>query len=104
MKSVFVIFCVFACTYGLLAKERLNSSTAKQALAEIDNTFYGKLLLDTIDLQLTSGGAIDDIITLLDEIVDELNADQADANDKNATDQAHCEDQGGAYKNEVDTA
>jgi hypothetical protein len=87
-----------------MGKEKLNHNSAKTALSQIDTTFYGKLLLDTIDLQLTTGGAIEDIIQLLDEIVEELNFAQEEANEKNATDSRHCQTQGTIYTNEVATA
>lgn len=58
-----------------------------ERLAQIDSTAYGKGLLDTIDLEMTSGASVDKIVEMLDNLAADLNADQraddADWNQKN---------------------
>ena len=101
MKAFGLLVCFLACSYGLMAKERINTNTVGEALAQIDSTFYGKLLLDTIDLQLTTSGAIQDIVDLLNEIIAELEFAQGEADAKNKTDQAHCDNQTAKHEGNI---
>ena len=104
MKAIGLLVCILAVSNALMSKEKLNSNTVNEALAQIDNTFYGKLLLDTIDLQLTTSGAIQDIVDLLDEIVAELDFAQDEADAKNKTDQKHCDDMTATHTNNINEA
>ena len=46
-----------------------------ERLAQIDSTSYGKGLLDTIDLEMSSGASVDKIVEMLDNLAADLNAD-----------------------------
>ena len=47
-----------------------------ERLAQIDSTVYGKGLLDTIDLEMSSGASVDKIVEMLDNLAADLTADQ----------------------------
>lgn len=46
-----------------------------ERLAQIDSSAYGKGLLDTIDLQMSSGASVDKIVEMLDNLAADLTAD-----------------------------
>ena len=81
MKAVTIVFMLLASSYGLMAKEKLNDQTIPLALNEIDSSFFGKTLLDVIQIQLHSTGAIQQVIDLLDEIAEDLRNAQQTADD-----------------------
>jgi len=66
-------------------------------LRRVDSTQYGALLLDVIALQLETSGAIGDILSVLDEILDDVNDKQVEADDLNAKTVADCNEKEDKY-------
>jgi chromosome segregation ATPase len=79
MKSIFFFGILLLATAS-----RLRVPVDEQ-LAQIDSTSYGKTLLDTLQIQLTSGSSVDAIVELLDELAADMHADQAVDDRLNAT-------------------
>jgi len=60
----------------LLASAARMRIPTDERLAQIDSTVYGKGLLDTIELEMTSGASTDKIVEMLDALAADLTADQ----------------------------
>jgi chromosome segregation ATPase len=75
-----------------------------EQLAQIDSQDYGKQVLDTIDMELSSGASFDAIIELLNELDAELNADQAEDDRIHAERQQECEEEIAEFNRRIDTA
>jgi hypothetical protein len=73
-----------------------------EALVQIDNTPYGKRLLDTIELQMQSKASVDRILELLKELKDELNAEQARDDAVHEEQELECSIEIGGYNAEID--
>lgn len=104
MKAVAIAFMLIASSYGLMAKEKLNDQTVPLALSEIDSTFFGKTLLDVIQIQLQATPAIQLVIDLLDEIAADLANAQSTADESWAVRGAECNSTRTTYENEIQNA
>jgi hypothetical protein len=80
-----------ACAASLPAKFDINSRNAKTYLQKIDSHHYGRFFLDVIALQMQTGGGVDQVIEAVDEIIEDLEAAQTEADEKNRTDQEYCD-------------
>ena len=70
MKATIILALILVASAG-----RMRIPTDER-LAQIDSTSYGKGLLDTIDLEISSGASVDKIVEMLDNLAADLNADQ----------------------------
>ena len=75
-----------------------------ERLAQIDSTSYGKGLLDTIDLEMTSGASVDKIVEMLDNLAADLQADQAADDNDWALKNQECIDQKAEFNAQIDAA
>ena len=104
MKAIAIAFMLIASSYGLMSKEKLNDQTVPLALNEIDSTFFGHTLLDVIQIQLHSTGAIQQVIDLLDEIAEDLRNAQAAADADWYIRSEECDSTRIAYETTISTA
>ena len=72
-----------------------------ETLVQIDNTPYGKRLLDTIQLQMQSKASVDRILGLLEELKNDLNAQQASDNKVHEEQEQECAFEIGGYNAEI---
>jgi len=70
----------------------------------IDQHKYGNLLLDVVALQVQTGGGIDTIISLIDEIIADLNHEQAQADQDFHKSNDTCNDQTTQLSNDISDA
>jgi hypothetical protein len=71
----------------------INSRNVKRTLSIIDSHKYGNFLLDVVALQVQTGGGIDTIISLIDEIIADLKDEQATAEEQNSNNTELCDRQ-----------
>ena len=75
-----------------------------ERLAQIDSTVYGKGLLDTIELEMTSGASVDKIVEMLDNLSADLLADQKADDADWAQKNQECIDQKAEFNRQIDEA
>jgi hypothetical protein len=78
--AAIVLLCLFVSTLGLgLNKKKLTSATTKQIDALKKNKSWGKVALDMAELHMLAKGPLDDLLTALQNLVSDLQEQQADA-------------------------
>jgi chromosome segregation ATPase len=89
MYKTLAIVLLFA-TLAVAAPHRRTATVldTKQVLAEIDQDKFGSTILSTVALNIAVESPVEEITLLIDEILTEINNDQAAADEKNRTDQA----------------
>jgi enoyl-[acyl-carrier-protein] reductase (NADH) len=89
MYKTLAIVLLFA-TLAVAAPHRRTATVldTKQVLAEIDQDKFGSTILSTVALNIAVESPFEEITLLIDEILTEINNDQAAADEKNRTDQA----------------
>ena len=75
-----------------------------ERLAQIDSTEYGKGLIDTIQLEMTSGASVDVIVDMLDNLSADLKADQKVDDLDWAQKNQECIDQKAEFNAQIDAA
>jgi len=73
----------------------------KTVLAELDQDKFGNTFLSAIALNVASKSPLDDITLLIDQIMAQINDDQARADDKNRTDQAICDETIASFNQQI---
>jgi chromosome segregation ATPase len=89
MYKTLAIVLLFA-TLAVAGPHRRTATVldTKQVLAEIDQDKFGSTILSTVALNIAVESPFEEITLLIDEILTEINNDQAAADEKNRTDQA----------------
>jgi DNA repair exonuclease SbcCD ATPase subunit len=82
-----------ASAFSLPSTLDINSRNVKRTLSIIDSHKYGNFLLDVVALQVQTGGGIDTIIDLIDEIIADLKDEQATAEEQNSNNTELCDRQ-----------
>ena len=95
--------CVILSLILLASAARMRIPTDER-LAQIDSTAYGKGLLDTIDLEMTSGASVDKIVEMLDNLSADLTADQKADDADWALKNQECIDQKAEFNRQIDEA
>ena len=98
MKAIALALMLAVGSYGLMSKEKLNDQTIPAALNEIEGTFFGKTLLDVIQIQLHAKGAIQMVVDLLDEIAEDLRNAQTAADAAWTQRSSDCDSQRTSYE------
>jgi chromosome segregation ATPase len=93
MKTAFVLFCL-----------AIGFAAHATSLAEIDKTTFGHDLMSTVYLQITTGGSVDDVQTLLQQVEDEITAEQLAHDTRHSEFQTSCEADRQYYQGEIDRA
>ena len=88
----------------LLASAARMRIPTDERLAQIDSTSYGKGLLDTIELEMTSGASTDKIVEMLDALAADLTADQKADDADWAQKNQECIDQKAEFNAQIDAA
>jgi len=87
---------------ALASASAINSKTA--VLVELDSKPMGNALLSTIHLQLETGAPVDEIVSLLDSIKEDLQAQQKAADDLNTKRETYCATYSSIYKLNIESA
>ncbi len=105
MKSCAIIIIALLCT-STFASNTFLGSNAKlvKTLKGIDNTEFGKNLLDTIALQLETEGAMDDIANLLRDMITELRRAQEEHDEAYAAKVIECNAEIADYEHRIEVA
>jgi predicted metal-dependent hydrolase len=82
-------------------KKTVHYQDTKTVLAEIDNDKFGSTFISTIALNMNSGSPQEEIALLVDEIESILTSDQNEADAKNTTDQAVCDETIGGFNKQI---
>jgi hypothetical protein len=93
-----------ASAFSLPSSLDINSRNVKRTLAMIDQHKYGNFLLDVVALQVQTGGGIDTIIELIDEIIADIDAQQATAEEQNQNNTDLCDTQTEQLTNDIKDA
>jgi chromosome segregation ATPase len=74
------------------------------SIADIEKNTFGKNLLDTVYLEMTTGGNVDNILTLLQEVEDQIISEQNAHNERHASFQQSCAEDQAHYQDEINRA
>lgn len=91
MCSLVALILSVGLTIALPHSYEISSSNAKESLAEIDSSEYGSILIDLIQLQVSSPEILPEVSKLFEEIKGNLLKEQKESISLNLTTQAFCD-------------
>ncbi len=105
MKSSAILIIALICSSTFASTTFLGThSKLNNILSKIDSTDFGKNLLDTIALQLESNAPMDDIATLLRDMITDIKRQQEEADEAKAAKDIECDTEITEYNNRIEHA
>lgn len=89
--AIFLIFLICPFNMGQNLRKTQNFKDPISSLAELDNNHFGNALMSAMAVHLSTNSPIEEIVSLLNTLKENLAKDQEKADAKNNTEQKQCE-------------